>query len=355
MRDTDRRSGFTLLELIIVILILAALAMIGMPQYLKFSERGRLTEAESVLNSVRNAQERLLATKGHYVKANEDLGALDVNFPGPPPKLGMSHYILVLGTGAPKGCHPENPYYNIALIRVEDVARVIPKYFANYMMVYERCTGEITFPGCPNCARDFESSEAVKRARRPVQPVAAPKPPPPPPKLSRKELKKIRLALTDPEAAGRRAAVQALAAKAGGQPDKILKHHFRMEMDDALKAEVLEILIQRNKPGLDRFLIKALRDPVKSVRLAAVVGLQGMRAHKHASEVSKVLFDPDVDVRRAAMQTLKVFQAQKKEAKKKVKGPPVEARYMPIYEKALRHAGQPLPKKRSLPKRNRMK
>ena len=41
----DSRTGFTLLELLIVIIILGVLAAIALPQYLRTVERGKSSEA----------------------------------------------------------------------------------------------------------------------------------------------------------------------------------------------------------------------------------------------------------------------------------------------------------------------
>jgi len=50
------RKGFTLIELIIVIIIVGILASVGMAQYGKIVEKGRYTEASSVLGSLRSLQ-----------------------------------------------------------------------------------------------------------------------------------------------------------------------------------------------------------------------------------------------------------------------------------------------------------
>lgn len=60
------KGGFTLLELLVVILILGILAAIAMPQYFKVVEKGKISEAFSALDSVRSAEERYLASTGNY-------------------------------------------------------------------------------------------------------------------------------------------------------------------------------------------------------------------------------------------------------------------------------------------------
>jgi type IV pilus assembly protein PilA len=50
------RKGFTLIELIIVIIIVGILASVGMTQYSKVLEKGRASEARLILGSLRTAQ-----------------------------------------------------------------------------------------------------------------------------------------------------------------------------------------------------------------------------------------------------------------------------------------------------------
>ena len=50
------KKGFTLIELIVVIIIVGILASIGMTQYTKVVEKGRAAEARSVLGALRTAE-----------------------------------------------------------------------------------------------------------------------------------------------------------------------------------------------------------------------------------------------------------------------------------------------------------
>lgn len=73
------RRGFTLIELIIVIIIVGILATIGMTQYTKVIEKGRAAEAKQVLGSLRTGQNAYYLENGSYTTTISDTG---VDAPG---------------------------------------------------------------------------------------------------------------------------------------------------------------------------------------------------------------------------------------------------------------------------------
>ena len=82
--------GFTLLELLMVVIIIAILASIALPQYLRTAERSRASEALTNLAAARSSELRLKAQTGAYTKDLSAATTLDIDVPQ-------------LGTGAGPG------------------------------------------------------------------------------------------------------------------------------------------------------------------------------------------------------------------------------------------------------------
>ena len=82
--------GFTLIELMIVIVIVAILAAIAIPGYTSQIRKSRRTEARNALLDAGAREERFFATNNYYTVAGTDLGygaALPVN-------VGNNYYQL---------------------------------------------------------------------------------------------------------------------------------------------------------------------------------------------------------------------------------------------------------------------
>jgi type IV pilus assembly protein PilE len=66
MRQTSQ-AGFTLLELMITVVVVATLAAIAVPQFGDYSKRGKITEAVATLSDLRMRAERFYADNRTYV------------------------------------------------------------------------------------------------------------------------------------------------------------------------------------------------------------------------------------------------------------------------------------------------
>ncbi|MBR2392067.1 MAG: prepilin-type N-terminal cleavage/methylation domain-containing protein [Elusimicrobiaceae bacterium] len=64
----NNNKGFTLVELLVVVLIIGILAAMAMPAYFKAVERARASEAETMIGTVVNAQQRYKMKTGKFAK-----------------------------------------------------------------------------------------------------------------------------------------------------------------------------------------------------------------------------------------------------------------------------------------------
>lgn len=77
--NRTQTRGFTLIELVIVIVILAILAGLAVPRYLRTVNRSRANEALTILGHLRESAERYYARYGSYAGIANDFSNLDFN------------------------------------------------------------------------------------------------------------------------------------------------------------------------------------------------------------------------------------------------------------------------------------
>ncbi|MBU0650928.1 prepilin-type N-terminal cleavage/methylation domain-containing protein [bacterium] len=65
-------KGFTLIEVLIVILIVGILASLAMPQYTKLVEKAKVSEAKTMLSAIRTAEGIYFSEKDEYTEDLED-------------------------------------------------------------------------------------------------------------------------------------------------------------------------------------------------------------------------------------------------------------------------------------------
>jgi type IV pilus assembly protein PilE len=71
---TGRAAGFTLVELMVVVMIATILTMIAVPAYTSQIRKSRRTEAKTALLDLAGREERYLATNGAYTALGTQLG-----------------------------------------------------------------------------------------------------------------------------------------------------------------------------------------------------------------------------------------------------------------------------------------
>ena len=94
--NLKNRSGFTLLEVIIVIIIVGVLASLALPRFFSTVEYSRATEAMQAIATVRQSMERCYLMRVSYTGPCSTFGNLDVEDPNGSPN---SHFNYTM-TGA---------------------------------------------------------------------------------------------------------------------------------------------------------------------------------------------------------------------------------------------------------------
>ncbi len=71
---TGRAGGFTLVELMVVVMIATILSVIAVPAYTSQMRKSRRTEAKTALLDLAGREERYMATNGTYTSLGKQLG-----------------------------------------------------------------------------------------------------------------------------------------------------------------------------------------------------------------------------------------------------------------------------------------
>ncbi len=91
--DIRMNKGFTLLELLLVIVVVGILAALALPQYVGFAERSRAAEALASIGAIKNAE---LAVRLESASFTSNMSNLSVQVP----TTGSATYWIYNVTGA---------------------------------------------------------------------------------------------------------------------------------------------------------------------------------------------------------------------------------------------------------------
>ena len=80
-KQKNHKRGFTLLELLVVVLIIGMLAAIAVPKYQESVEKAIMQEAIINLKAIADANERFYMINGRYADCSE-MSLLDIEIPG---------------------------------------------------------------------------------------------------------------------------------------------------------------------------------------------------------------------------------------------------------------------------------
>lgn len=93
MRHLKNKSGFTLLEIIIVIIIIGVLASLALPRFFKTIEYSRSAEALQSISTIRQSLERCILQSPGTLSNCNTIAKLDVEDPGTASSAHFSYTI----------------------------------------------------------------------------------------------------------------------------------------------------------------------------------------------------------------------------------------------------------------------
>ena len=100
MNKIKNNSGFTLLEIIIVIIIVGVLASLALPRLFSTIEFSRSTEAFAALTTIRSSMERCRLMKGDSYEDCDSFSNIDVDQPG---EIANAHFTYTFSTATTDG------------------------------------------------------------------------------------------------------------------------------------------------------------------------------------------------------------------------------------------------------------
>ena len=153
--DRQRSLGFTLIELIIALAIVALLASVALPSFLDALSKSRRTEAFNAITQVQQAQERWRSNNASYAD-NLSSPPSDPSTPGLGlPATTASGYYTVALSGTRPTSYPVSAVAVSGSFQARDTACL--------KLAARVSGGQISYAGCQSCsleASDFSNANA---------------------------------------------------------------------------------------------------------------------------------------------------------------------------------------------------
>ena len=99
----EPESGFTLIELMVVVLILGVLMAIAIPTFLNLTSGASTTAVESTMTNLLTTENRAYVTGSSYLSTGPDLQALEPNLPMGNPALTAKNVVYAAAPPTPTG------------------------------------------------------------------------------------------------------------------------------------------------------------------------------------------------------------------------------------------------------------
>jgi prepilin-type N-terminal cleavage/methylation domain-containing protein len=99
MNINKNKSGFTLLEIIIVIIIIGVLASLALPRFLNTVQQTYIGEAWRSISSIRGAIERCNYTQNNYTNCTSFNNQLDIDDPANEAGANFTYAVAPSATG----------------------------------------------------------------------------------------------------------------------------------------------------------------------------------------------------------------------------------------------------------------
>jgi len=116
--------GFTLLELLVVVVIIGILASLAIPRFIKTTEQARTAEAKQWLGQIRSSEIRYNLENGSYVTGS-DLSKLDIDDPNAPAQ-DPAYYTYAVAAGACSCASSDLSAFCVTATRTTGTARGRP-------------------------------------------------------------------------------------------------------------------------------------------------------------------------------------------------------------------------------------